>query len=251
MEVRNIVCTLFFNRIEAPRNRINELEGSDLSEYFIVPFNAQPVPNDAPPVLPRITASSSDGYYDLIISQVNVQLIRKLKFNLDDTFEEKLQQTKEIILKVYSNIKRIYNQEMLYFGANCIIDIDDESPVNKIKDKFIKGLNEEICDINLRYSSVEDDKYYNNIMVSNIKEYQIEIKIPKEQANKPTNIFIDTLSTSNMKEAKHIIQLSADVNDRYAYNLSNEYRTNENEINNVFNKVNLTVKAKINEFIGE
>lgn len=251
MEVRNIICTLFFNRIEAPRNQIDELEKSDLSKYFIQPFNAQPVPNDAPPVLPRITASSYDGLYDLIISQVNVQLIRKIKFNLDDTFEEKLEQTKEIMLNLYSSIKKIYNQELLYFGANCIIDIDDENPVSCIKDKFIKGLNEEVCEINLRYSSIEDDKYYNNIMISNIKEYKLEIKLPKEQANKPTNIFMDTLSTSSMQETKHIIQLSIDVNDRYAYNCSNEYRTNESEINNVLNKVNLTVKTKINEFIGE
>mgnify|MGYP001624269868 FL=1 len=77
MKVKNIKCSLFFQRIEAPRSKIDKLEASSLSQHFIVPFNPQPIPNDAPPVLPRITATSINGDYDLMLSQINVQLTRK------------------------------------------------------------------------------------------------------------------------------------------------------------------------------
>lgn len=69
MKVKNIKCSLFFQRIEAPRSKIDKLEASSLSQHFIVPFNPQPIPNDAPPVLPRITATSM-----LVILQIGKQI---------------------------------------------------------------------------------------------------------------------------------------------------------------------------------
>ena len=208
MEVKNIICTLFFNRIESPRNKIEELENSKLSKYFMTPFNPQPVPIDAPPALPRITASSADGIYDLIISQIFVQLVRKVPFKYDNDLKAKLEETKNIVLDIFSNMKTIYNQDMLYFGTNCIIDINNNlDPVKQIKEKYIKDINDNVCEINLRYSSVDDEKYYNNIMCSNVKEYQIDIPIQKGQ----NNIIIDNISTSNMKEINHIIQFSIDI----------------------------------------
>ena len=251
MEIRNIICTFFFNRIEVFINKINELENSRLSKYFITPFNAQPVPNDAPPILPRITASSSDGCYDLIISQVNVQVVRKVKCLIDDTTDRKLAEMKEIVLDVYNSLKGIYNKDFFYFGTNYIVDIDNENPVKSIIEKYTKGIENDICEINIRYSLVDEEKYYSNIILSNTKEYQLDIQVPKEQIGKQNNIIIDTLSISKMKEISHKIQLSVDINDKYSYNLDENYRTNETEVNHILEKTKKLTDMKIKEFTEE
>ena len=246
MKVKNIKCSLFFQRIEAPRSKIDKLESSNLSKYFIVPFNPQPIPNDAPPVLPRITATSINGDYDLRMSQINVQLTRKKSADLDEEFDNILEEMKSILEEVYNSIFNIYEEKLLYFGINCLVDIDDDTPIQTLQNKYLKNINDNIIEMNLRYSTVEKNKYYKNIVLSNITEYQMQIPLTKEQQQ---TIVIDTLSTSQFNEVKKMIQMNVDINDKYSFNQDCNYRTTNDEIKNIINEIKSTLKTKISDVL--
>lgn len=246
MKVKNIKCSLFFQRIEAPRSKIDKLEASSLSQHFIVPFNPQPIPNDAPPVLPRITATSINGDYDLMLSQINVQLTRKKSADLDTDFETVIEEMKNIVIEIYNSILQVYEAEILYFGINCLVDIDDKTPIKTLQNKYLKNINNNIVEMNLRYSTIENNKYYTNIVLSNITEYQMQIPLTKEQQQ---TIVIDTLSTSQFKKVNDMIQINVDVNDKYSFNQNSNYRTTNEEIDNIMNISKTTLKTKIAEVL--
>lgn len=246
MKVENIMCSLFFQRIEAPRSKIDKLESSNLSKYFIVPFNPQPIPNDAPPVLPRITATSLNGDYELMMSQVNVQLTRKKAADLDEEFDNILEEVKSMLEEIYNSISQIYEKELLYFGINCLVNIDDDEPIKTLQNKYLKNISNNIAEMNLRYSTVEKDKYYTNIVLSNTTEYQMQVPLTKEQSQL---IVLDTLSTSQFNEVKKIIQMNVDINDKYSFNKDCNYRTTNDEIKNIINEIKTTLRTKINDVL--
>ena len=246
MKVNNIMCILFFQRIEAPRGNVDKLETSSLSKYFGVPFNPQPIPNDAPPSLPRITATSLNGDYDLMMSQINIQLTRKKSADLDNEFEKVIEEMKTIITEIYNSVSQVYNADTLYFGINCQVDIDDDNPIQTLKSKYLKNISENIEEMNLRYSTVEKNKYYTNTALSNTIEYNLQIPLTKDQEK---NIVIDTMSTSQFNKVKSFIQMNLDINDKYAFNNDSNYRTTTEEIQKIIDEMKNTINSKINEVL--
>ena len=74
----------------------------------------------------------------------------------------------------------------------------------------------------------------------------MQIPLTKEQQQ---TIVIDTLSTSQFKKVNDMIQINVDVNDKYSFNQNSNYRTTNEEIDNIMNVSKTTLKTKIAEVL--
>ena len=175
-----------------------------------------------------------------------MQLTRKKSADLDTDFETVIEEMKNIVIEIYNSILQVYEAEILYFGINCLVDIADKTPIKTLQNKYLKNINNNIVEMNLRYSTIENNKYYTNIVLSNITEYQMQIPLTKEQQQ---TIVIDTLSTSQFKKVNDMIQINVDVNDKYSFNQNSNYRTTNEEIDNIMNISKTTLKTKIAEVL--
>ena len=70
MIIDNICFSLSFERIENFRQKIFDIE-KKLGNHFITPLNVLPIPDDAPPEIPRIIARSKQNHTELIVSSNN------------------------------------------------------------------------------------------------------------------------------------------------------------------------------------
>lgn len=231
MKIKNIVATLFFEKELAPRNFIDKLE-SAFPENFNRPFNAQPIPTDAPAMIPRITINSQNGLENVLISQINMQY--SINFNEEIVnIEDVIEKYRDIILKIYNAIKDTLKKESYYFGISSIIEEDSKDPIGDIKNKYLKSLNKDTCELNIRYGMKEDNKYYINYLINNSREVTANITLPQGEHE----INIEILSTSKFKEIRHFIQKTIDINDKLAFNEDENYRTSEKEIINIIEKL--------------
>ena len=226
MTLKNIMINLFFEKENAPRRRIDDIE-RELSDYFVCPFTIVTIPNEAPSTIPRITARNSLGNEMLNISQINLQYIISFSDHGATNAIDFIDNYYNVILKLYNIVKNTLKKETYYFGITCTIEKEEIDPIKYIKDKHLRSLKENIDEINLRYALVEGDKYYVNTLINNAKEAEIDLAIKPDGNNE---INLEILSTSKLKVIKHAIQASIDVNDRYSFNLDEKYRTSEEEI---------------------
>lgn len=231
MKIKNIVATLFFEKELAPRNYINQIEAT-FPERFNRPFNPQPIPNDAPAMIPRITMNSKDGLENLMISQINMQYNILFKEEITN-IEAVIDQYKEDILTIYNAIKNQMNKNAYYFGISAIIEKDSEDPIGEIKNEYLSKLDDNTTELNIRYGIKEDNKYYVNYLINNSREVSANITLP----HGTHEINMEILSTSKFKEVRHFIQKTIDVNDKLAFNEDENYRTSEKEITNVIEKL--------------
>ena len=231
MKIKNIVATLYFEKEIAPRNFIDKLE-SVFPDRFNKPFNVQPVPNDAPAMIPRITVNSQNGLENIIISQINMQY----NINFSEPIENintVIEEYKDIILNIFRGIKESLNKEAYYFGISSVIEEDSEKPINDIKEKYLKTLDENTCELNIRYGKKEENKYYINYLINNSREVTGNFTL--EQGEHEINLEI--ISTSKFEEVRHFIQKTIDINDKLAFNEDEHYRTSEEEISIIIDKL--------------
>ena len=231
MKIKTIVATLYFEKELTPRNYIDKLE-STFPDRFNKPFNAQPIPNDAPSMIPRITINSMNGLENIIISQINMQYNITFNEEIDD-IEAVISEYKDIILSIYRGMKLTLNKEAYYFGISAIIEEDSEDPINEIKEKYLKTLDENTCELNVRYGIKEDSKYYVNYLINNSREVTGKFTLPKGEHE----INLEIMSTSKFEEIRHFIQKTIDINDKLAFNEDDNYRTSEVEISAIIDKL--------------
>ena len=85
MIIDNICFSLSFERIQNFRQQILDIE-KKLGDHFITPLNILPIPDDAPPEIPRIIARSKQNHTELIVSSNNLQISTKF----DDNYNKKI-----------------------------------------------------------------------------------------------------------------------------------------------------------------
>ena len=72
MKIRTGSFNIVFPNVLDMRENLFNLE--KVFSNFMSPFNLMPIPNEAPPEFPRITATSKNGHSQLMVSGNNVQV---------------------------------------------------------------------------------------------------------------------------------------------------------------------------------
>ena len=241
MIIQNATYNIIYPQTKNIRKEIFSLE-KNLEGLFIEPFSLIPVPEDAPPEIPRIQATSKSGHSVLSISGNNAQISVSYDENYYRNIELCLEYLRVRAFKTFEAIKSSTNNEYLFSGLtiNVIFDeLKEIDPIELISNTFYNVKNGvKPFDINNRATYILNDRYYVNITCENVRSYE--------------GMMMSELNTlANAKLVEHSIGVTLDINDRYAFNYKNGYKSNIAELNEILNISSCILKEKIYKYIIE
>lgn len=215
MKIVNSSLNIFFPQIIDIRRQLFTFE--DAFDSFQKPFTLTPLPENAPPEIPRICAISKHQHSQLNITTQNIQM----STNYDDNFAYSVDKCFEYICNKIQQIEKGINNtignEVFFSGLTIQVVIEEkEAPAHHIADVFSKvKSNLPLMDVSSRLTFTLNDKYYINITIENVRNYS---GIQKG------------LSLSGLKQESEAIMITVDLNDRYAFNLDENYRSSTDEM---------------------
>lgn len=199
MENLNLKCTgmqfnVFFNPVANIRERAIELEG-EFKNIIPAGFTILPeIGSMVPLEVPRILGSDSEGCYRLSLSPV-VANIEQIKIDKDINLKESVLGFQSRCFDLYSTVNKI-TSEILFCGITIGLEFSpDADAVELLENNFVKlETSQHLYDLGVKYTFVEDDKYYVNLSISNMRDQKLN----------PTTI-----------------SLQLDINDRFRFNAYN------------------------------
>lgn len=199
MENLNLKCTgmqfnVFFNPVTNIRERAIELEG-EFKNIIPAGFTILPeIGSMVPLEVPRILGSDSEGRYRLSLSPV-VANIEQIKIDKDISLKEAVLGFQSRCFDLYSIVTKL-TPEILFCGITIGLEFSpDSDAVELLKNNFVKlNTTKDLYDFGVKYTFVEDGKYYVNLSISNLRDQVLN-------------------STA--------ISLQLDINDRYRFNTYN------------------------------
>lgn len=212
-----------------------------LQDYYNAP-QVLPIPDDIAPEAPRIVLASKNGHSNINFSQLSVDFIS----NFDGEYLKSYEKTKEYIYERIVWLKQLLSQigikEYYFFGItyNIHLDIGNSNPLDYIKELLGESVsaNAKLYEVMQRVASVDSDRYFVNRQISTFKEYQSKGIVSP-----------NLLDFSNSKLISEGVNLSLDVNNRYAFLGSGKTAVMdsfEDELSSIFK----LVEKNISDFKG-
>ena len=90
-----------------------------------------------------------------------------------------------------------------------------------------------IYDLNIRYTFVENDNIFVNIMLQNARLFKNGI-----DGDVAGNLSMDN-------QVSESIGVVIDINDRYGYNTCNDYKTDSNKLDFIIGKMTVVMNSKL------
>lgn len=230
LQCLNFQFNIFFEPVRDIREKASTIENY-LKDEIPNGFNILPNMGDNVPLeIPRMVGNDSTGKYGVVISCVHANIIQT-KFENSDVMEN-FREFQKVLEKLYISICNIMDKPSIKFcGITMILSRSNVDGVNFIREKFINSnLNMNLFDIYTKFTYLEDEKYYVNIALSNLRNKSLE---------------------------DGGMGLQIDVNDRYRYNISKDTKNNIDEKaccseDNVIEKLSIicedVIKNRIQEF---
>jgi len=241
MKITTSTFTLYFPQNQNIRESIFKLE--KYFDEFQKPFTLVPLPQDAPVEIPRIIAATIHGHSQLIFNANSVQL----KTIFDNDYPQNVDKCLNYIGGKIDKIKRALsivnddNNTIIYYsGLSMDIEYDQcdeiENPVNFIlKHHFKDQISEPVSEVNMRVALVLRSRYYVNIMLQNLRKYMGQ---PDERG-----------SFAGLNEINEKLNVTLDINDKYAFDHLKNYVSSDNDIHNVLQITDDFVKKYITIFV--
>ncbi|HIK07250.1 MAG TPA: hypothetical protein IGS40_21590 [Trichormus sp. M33_DOE_039] len=218
--------SIIFPRKPSIRKNVFDFEVK-LENSYIQP-QVISIPDDINPDMPRMIFTSKHGHSQIIISQVNFVL----NVNYSTDWQCDISKCQTYLLEKVSTLFDLLNiieEKCPYFcGLSTIVQIpsqneDDKKVISHIYNLFSKEsspskeeTNSDIYEFQIKTAKIIEDKFFSNITVSNyrswktITESELILKLPNESI------------------VESGIQIIGDFNDRYTFNESESYCSNEN-----------------------
>lgn len=185
----------------------------------------------APFEIPRIIMSSISGHSQITIAPAALSL----NTTYDNNFAQSWDLCKDYLSDKFTMIAKflesITEDIFSFSGITVLCWISDyDKPVQHLQDKFIALNTDQLLkDIKTRFSFVVNNKNYINLEVENSRFYAPDA---------------DAMQAGMAeKEQKHIISLTIDVNDRFAFNEDSNYKSSSNEF---YENLDVISKAIVN-----
>ncbi len=208
----------------------------DILKDHFVEATALPIPDDAPVEVPRIIVKSANEHSQLNLTPVNATL----QINFDNGFELNWTSCKLYILEKMKVIFRLLNEmtknEYEYIGVVTEILLTDKYnqgtdiiTSNLLKSNQLKG----IYDMNVKYTFVEDENMFVNIVLQNARLYKEDVNIDKAGSLRCEN------------QAAETIGAIIDINDRYGFNNNDDYKTDSIKLNCLVERLSEIIDTKL------
>lgn len=198
------------------------------------------MPDDAPVEIPRIITKTLHEHSQLSISPT----VATFDVKFDGGFEKQWSECEKYILarmeKVFDFLYLLTENCYEYIGivTNVIYDDIIQNGTEKISStlvnaKKIKG----IYDINIKFTFVEKDNLFINIILQNMRMFKLGINL--DEAG----------SLSEKNQLSESIGAIIDINDRYGFNNTIGYKSNRSVLSELIASMNNVINNKLSSLI--
>lgn len=237
MIVQNSAVNIMFTRCENIKKQyiLNE---EVLKEKFNE-ANILPIPNDAPTEIPRILVKTKGEHSQLSIAPeaTNFQTVYTDEYTDDWKLCEEY--IKSRIDDVFRLIDTFAAEKYKYIGivTNLIWDdIKEDGNKKLFNNLFGKMPVDNLDDLVVKYTYIEDERYYVNITLQSVRVYD------DSNDNEAGNYADDRLKG-------HTVGVTLDVNDRYLFNKQKGYTSNKHSFEKLLDLTTKIIDNKLKNLV--
>lgn len=206
-----------------------------LKQYFNE-ATVLPVPDDAPDEIPRIIVKTLHEHAQLNITPVASTLQITYNDGFERDWESCVAYIQERMNTVFEFLNILTDNQYDYIGivTNVLMDDVATDGAKVLANNLLKGQDvSRIYDLDIKYTFVEEEKIFVNIMLQNARLFQ-------ENAS-PNNA--GDLAVSN--QIAESIAAIVDINDRYGFNNDRDYRTDSSQLDQLICKMSEVINEKL------
>lgn len=219
MLIQGTSITAMYKRIDGIKKAYYNNE-EILKEYFNE-ATVLPVPDNAPVEIPRIIVKTLHEHSQFNISPVAATF----EVHYTDGFERNWSACSNYILnrmmKVFEflNILTGNNYEYIGLVTDVIYDEISQGGAKKISQTLLNSKNiSNIYDVNIKYTFIEKEKMFVNIMLQNARLFKNGI------------VFDEAGALSASQQIAESIGATIDINDRYGFNNTKDYKSSSDNL---------------------
>lgn len=239
MTFNNSVINIRFTRTENIKKKYimhEEILNDKFNEASILP-----IPDDAPAEIPRIIIKSKGEHSQINIAPeaVNLQTVYSDDYLSNWNLCENYTRSRAVDLLKFTDT--ITEGRYDYIGVVVDLVLDEyKNEGNKVlyKNLFGKQPNDTLEDLVVKYTFVEDEKYYVNLTLQSVKIFEDSVK--NEAGN---------FSNKNLKT--HTIVVTIDINDRYSYNTLVGYNSAKDKFEEIMTLMNKVINERLHSLVEQ
>lgn len=237
-----VSCTLalVFPREVDIRRRANELEDVLKGDY------RQPqvtnAPDEANSNIPRFVFPSRDGRSVISVSQTIMQLDLSLSDGMPSDLDSVAVYINERYRALFDALTAAKTSNPFFFGVTTVVQIPatsitDELLLKLVARALLKSPDQErgYHDLQVKRTKIAEQMYFDNILLENYRIY-------------PRDVLKNALPRTPREGATEFgVEITSDVNDRFAYSEQDEYQTSDVHAGNIIRHAVRAVKETITE----
>jgi len=240
MIIQGTAITVTYKKIERIKKIYYEND-SVLKEMFNE-ATVLPIPDNAPSEIPRIIIKTRNEHAQLNISPIAATF----EVHYDSGFEKNWSACEQYIskrmAKVFEFLNFLTENKYEYIGVvtNVLYDEVTQNGVQKIAAHLLNAKKiKNLYDVWIKYTFVEEAKYYINIMLQNARLFKNGID--KDRAGE----------LGQRNQIAESIGAIIDINDRYAFNTDSSYKSDSTAFEKILGYLDGIMGEKLNLLIEE
>lgn len=238
MLIQGTSITVNYKKIEGIKKVYYNNE--DILKDFFNEAAVLPVPDDAPAEIPRIIIKTLNEHAQLNISPIATTFEVHYDAGFEKEWDACAKYLVERMSKVFEFLNLLTENTYEYVGLVSTILYDE------VKEKGAERLSRNllnsqkignIYDINIKYTFVENENVFVNIMLQNARLFK-----PEADGNKAGALGIN-------EQIAESIGAIVDINDRYGFNTNVDYKSNSSMLNNLIESMENVINNKLTTLI--
>lgn len=238
MLIQGTSITVTYKKIEGIKKVYYSNE--EILKCFFNEATVLPVPDDAPVEIPRIIIKTLNEHAQLNISPVATTLEVHYDAGFERNWDACAKYLVERMSKVFEFLNILTNNTYEYVGlvSNILYDEVGQNGTKKIVNSLLNSdkINN-IYDINIKYTFVEKEKIFVNIMLQNARLFRKGADVNEA----------GSLGVS--EQVAESIGAVVDINDRYGFNTNENYKSNSNMLSELIRSMGIIINGKLEALI--
>lgn len=238
MVIQETSITVTYKKIEGIKKVYYNNES--ILKQFFNEATVLPIPDDAPVEIPRIIIKTLHEHAQLNISPVAATFEVHYDTEFERNWDACSNYLVERMAKVFEFLNILTNNTYEYVGlvSKVLYDEVSKNGANKISESLLNSQKiKNIYDINIKYTFVENDNMFVNIMLQNARLFKEGFDV-----NEAGSLGINS-------QVAESIGAIIDINDRYGFNTDANYKSNSSMLNVLVKAMGNIINNKLETLI--
>ena len=237
MQIQETTITITYNRVENIKRAYYQNE--KLLEHFNE-ATVLPIPDDAPLEIPRIIIKSLNEHAQLNISPIATTLDVRYDNGYEKEWRKCSEYLNQRIVSIFNLLDVITDQDYKYIGLVSSVLFDDikDNGAERLTNQLLNAEKmKKLYDVNIKYTFVENENIFVNIMLQNARIYKSALTGNKSGELNPSNQIAESIGAV------------IDINDRKGFNDKDDYRSNRDKLQELIKCMDEVVTQKIDSLV--